>query len=51
VALPPELAEGLTPLLGPSVAAQSLPAWGFTVLAEVETAVMVMSPVNELVPA
>jgi alpha-glucosidase len=51
VALPPELAEGLTPLLGPSVAAQSLPAWGFAVLAEAEAAVMVMSPVNELAPA
>jgi alpha-glucosidase len=51
VALPPELADGLSPLLGPSVEAKSLPAWGFTVLAEAETAVMVMSPVNELVPA
>jgi alpha-glucosidase len=51
VALPPEFAEGLKPLLGPSAEAKSLPAWGFTVLAEVEAAVMVMSPVNELVAA
>jgi alpha-glucosidase len=51
VALPPRFTEGLKPLLGPSVDAKSLPAWGFAVLAEVDTAVMVMSPVNELVPA
>jgi alpha-glucosidase len=51
VALPPEIGHGRTPLLGPSVEAKSLPAWGFAVLAEAETAVMVMSPVNELVPA
>ena len=51
VALPPGFADGMTPLLGPSVATRSLPAWGFAVLAEAETAVMVMSPVNELAPA
>jgi len=50
VALPAGLVDGLAPVLGPPVEGRSLPAWGFAVLAEAETSVMVMSPVNELEP-
>jgi len=51
VALPRELSAGTTPLFGPSVALETLPAWGFTALADAETGVMIMSPVTELADA